>query len=152
MLNKNKDFLKVIITIAAIVFIFLMRNVWDIGILVSVFAFALNITMLVSVRRYLEDLKEDKDDKDELVSDLLRITSFYWVASFLIIEFNILLILAFLMAIGILIYLTIQLLTAFKTEKSISFSKTIYTAISMLGINLIFYMLVLPDLFAKMIK
>lgn len=152
MLNKNKEFLKVIITIAAIVFIFLMRNVWDIGILVSVFAFALNITMLVSVRRYLEDLKEDKDDKDELVSDLLRITSFYWVASFLIIEFNILLILAFLMAIGILIYLTIQLLTAFKTEKSISFSKTIYTAISMLGINLIFYMLVLPDLFAKMIK
>lgn len=152
MLNKNKEFLKVIITIAAIVFIFLMRNVWDIRILVSVFAFALNITMLVSVRRYLEDLKEDKDDKDELVSDLLRITSFYWVASFLIIEFNILLILAFLMAIGILIYLTIQLLTAFKTEKSISFSKTIYTAISMLGINLIFYMLVLPDLFAKMIK
>lgn len=152
MLNKNKEFLKVIITIAAIVFIFLMRNVWDIGILVSVFAFALNITMLVSVKRYLEDLKEDKDDKDELVSDLLRITSFYWVASFLIIEFNVLLMLAFLMAIGILIYLTLQLLTTFKTEKSLSFSKTIYTAISMLGINLIFYMLVLPELFAKMIK
>ncbi len=152
MLNKNKEFLKVIITIAAIVFIFLMRNVWNIGILVSVFAFVLNITLLISVRRYLDDLKEDKDDKDELVSDLLRITSFYWVASFLIIEFNVLLMLAFLMAIGILIYLTLQLLTTFKTEKSLSFSKTIYTAISMLGINLIFYMLVLPELFAKMIK
>ncbi|WP_425539533.1 hypothetical protein [Microaceticoccus formicicus] len=152
MLNKNKEFIKVIITIAAIVFIFLMRNVWNIGILVSVFAFVLNITLLISVRRYLDDLKEDKDDKDELVSDLLRITSFYWVASFLIIEFNILLMLAFLMAIGILIYLTLQLLTTFKTEKSLSFSKTIYTAISMLGINLIFYMLVLPELFAKMIK
>ena len=131
MLNKNKEFLKVIITIAAIVFIFLMRNVWNIGILVSVFAFVLNITLLISVRRYLDDLKEDKDDKDELVSDLLRITSFYWVASFLIIEFNVLLMLAFLMAIGILIYLTLQLLTTFKTEKSLSFSKTIYTAISM---------------------
>lgn len=148
MLNKNREFIKVIITIAALVFIFLMRKVWDIGILVSIFGFALNITLLISVKRYLNDLKEDNDDKDELVSDFIRITSFYWVASFLIIEFNVLLMLAFLMAIGILIYLTLQLLTAFRSDKSISFSKTVYTAISMLGINLIFYMLVLPELFA----
>lgn len=152
MLNKNKEFIKVIITVAAIAFIFFMRNSWDIGMLVSIFAFTLNITLLISVRDYVKDLKDGKDEKDELVSDLIRITSFYWVASFLIIEFNAILMLAFLMAIGILIYLTIQLLTTFKSEKSISFSKTVYTAITMLGINLIFYMLVLPDLFSKMIK
>lgn len=150
--KKRIEIIRILAPLIAIIVMFLVRDKMSIAIFAAIFGIVLDFNLYLAIRNYIENLKNDKNEKDELVADLIRIVSFYWIASFITIEFNFLLVLAMLIAVGLLLYLILQLLTTFQSVESISFSKVIYTAIAMIGMNLVLYMLILPEFFKRLIN
>ena len=150
--KKSLNLIRIVLPLIAIIVMFVMRESIGIPLIVAVFGLVLDFNLFLAVKNYIDNLKNYKKEKDELVADLIRLVSFYWIASFITVEFSFLLVLAMLIAIGILLYLILQLLTGYKSEESISFSKVIYTALAMIGINLVLYMLVLPEFFKRLIN
>ncbi len=150
--KKSLNLIRIVLPLIAIIVMFVMRESIGIPLIVAVFGLVLDFNLFLAVKNYIDNIKNYKNEKDELVADLIRLVSFYWIASFITVEFSFLLVVAMLIAIGILLYLILQLLTGYKSEESISFSKVIYTALAMIGINLVLYMLVLPEFFKRLIN